>query len=138
MFSTIGLLPGAENRRRFLDEVTRVLKPGGTFVIHVHNRLRTTNLTTPWGISFLVRTYLWDPLFTDLEVGDRVMPFYRGIRDMYIHIFSFRELKRLLGGAGFEITRVAYLNDRRSDEIRDGLLASWRANGFVVSCRLAR
>src|SRR5206468_469838 len=37
LFSTLGMVAGADNRRRAVAHVRRVLKPGGVFVLHVHN-----------------------------------------------------------------------------------------------------
>jgi SAM-dependent methyltransferase len=37
LFSTLGMIRGAENRRRFLGHVRRILKPGAVFVLHAHN-----------------------------------------------------------------------------------------------------
>ncbi|MHC4713816.1 MAG: class I SAM-dependent methyltransferase [Planctomycetota bacterium] len=131
MFSTMGLVPGRQGRRGFLEEVSRVLKPGGVFVLHVHNRLH--NLFSAWGRCWLLRTYVWDRLFTDLEIGDRIMKTYRGIENMYLHVFSLREIKALLAQAGFAPRRIAFLNDRRSGEITGRRFASLRANGFLIA-----
>src|SRR5439155_299779 len=38
LFSTLGMIAGAAERRRVVDHVFRLLKPGGKFVLHVHNR----------------------------------------------------------------------------------------------------
>ena len=38
LFSTVGLIVGAEARRRMVAQVHRLLRPGGVFVLHVHNR----------------------------------------------------------------------------------------------------
>jgi SAM-dependent methyltransferase len=38
LFSTLGMVRGAENRAKVLGSAFRVLKPGGRFVLHVHNR----------------------------------------------------------------------------------------------------
>src|SRR5262245_37160522 len=38
LFSTLGLVAGADNRRRVLEQVCRLLRPGGVFILHVHNR----------------------------------------------------------------------------------------------------
>ena len=38
LFSTLGLIVGVEARQRFLTHVFRLLRPGGVFVVHVHNR----------------------------------------------------------------------------------------------------
>ncbi len=135
MFSTIGLIPKAQARAAFLAEVNRVLVPGGNFVFHVHNRLH--NLLTPWGRSWLARTYFWNPLFNGLEVGDRIMEYYRGIENMYLHIFSLREIRQLLAKTGFDVTRIAYLNDTRNGELPSKRFAGIRANGFLIAARKA-
>jgi len=133
MFSTIGLVAPSERRLAFVGDVKRVLRPGGTFHFHVHNRLY--NLTTPWGRAWLARTYVFDRLWTDLEVGDRIMPVYRGIDDMYLHVFSLREVRKLLAAAGLELERVHYLNARRDGVLAGKRFASVRANGFILSAR---
>lgn len=131
MFSTIGLVPNAAARREFVDEVRRVLAPGGVFALHVHNRHH--NLWSPWGRRWLLQTCVWDRFFTDLEVGDRVMDVYRGIENMYLHIFSLREIRKLLVSGGFEIARVGYLNHFRNGEITGEPFASLKANGFLIA-----
>ncbi|MCD6405179.1 MAG: class I SAM-dependent methyltransferase [Planctomycetes bacterium] len=135
MFSTIGLIPKAPARAAFLTEVNRVLASGGNLVLHVHNRLH--NLLTPWGRSWLAKTYLWNPLFKGLEVGDRIMEYYRGIENMYLHIFSLREIRRLLEKTGFDVMRIAYLNDTRNGELQSKRFAGVRANGFLIAARKA-
>jgi SAM-dependent methyltransferase len=131
MFSTIGLVPGSAGRAAVVEEIRRVVKPGGVFILHVHNRLH--NLFSAWGRYWLFRTYVWDRMFTDLEVGDRIMPCYRGIENMYLHVFSERELRALLESGGFSVRRIAYLNPRRNGEITSGRLRSLRANGFLIA-----
>lgn len=133
MFSTIGLIPTAAARTAFLVEVSRILKPSGNLVLHVHNRLRS--LLSAWGRSWLAETYLWNPLFRGLEAGDRIMDYYRGIDDMYLHIFSLREIRRLLTRAGFAVRRIACLNDTRNGELENKRFASIHANGFLIAAQ---
>ncbi|QJW99803.1 class I SAM-dependent methyltransferase [Frigoriglobus tundricola] len=38
LFSTLGMVRGAGNRAKVMANAFRVLKPGGRFVLHVHNR----------------------------------------------------------------------------------------------------
>jgi len=80
-----------------------------------------------------LKTYIWDRLFTDLEVGDRVMEEYRGIKNMYLHVFSLSEVTGLLRRGGFEIRRLSYLNDSRNGEVAPGRFASVKANGFLIA-----
>ena len=61
MYSTLGMIRGRENRRQFLRHVRRILKPGGTFVVHVHNRWY--NLFQPqsrwWFLTNLAAQHAW-------------------------------------------------------------------------------
>src|SRR5262249_21667120 len=38
LFSTLGMIAGAAYRRQAVGHVFRLLRPGGMFVLHVHNR----------------------------------------------------------------------------------------------------
>jgi len=129
MFSTIGLIPSAAGRAAFVSEAKRILRPGGLFVFHVHNRLY--NVFHSWGRFWLLRTYTWDRLFSNLEIGDRIMPSYRGIKHMFLHIFSRDEVVSLVRDSGLELRRLVLLNSERTAEIR-GPLPAWRSNGFIV------
>jgi len=88
LFSTLGMIRGADNRRRFLGHVRRILKPGGVFVLHAHNsRYR-------FGRGLGKR---------GAEPGDRTMPQVRGGADLTLHHFTRRELVGVLTDAGFRV-----------------------------------
>ena len=53
LFSTLGMIRGRANRLRRSITCRRILKPGGTFVVHVHNRWH--NLRDPQGRRWLLR-----------------------------------------------------------------------------------
>src|SRR5262249_39440811 len=38
LFGTLGMVTGAEARQKVVGHAFRVLRPGGTFALHVHNR----------------------------------------------------------------------------------------------------
>jgi ubiquinone/menaquinone biosynthesis C-methylase UbiE len=132
MFSVLGLVRGRENRLACLRHVRRVLQPGGLFALHVHNRWY--NLWSSGSRAWFLRN-LFDPLLTGREIGDKIMDNYRGIRGMFLHLFSLAELRRLLRRAGFEIEREHLLNRRRDGQLRGRFLRSLRANGFIVIAR---
>ena len=102
LFSTLGMIAGAGQRRRVVAHAFRLLRPGGKFVLHVHNR----------GFSF------WDPqgrrwLLGDMfrrlvgrATGDRLMPAHDGLPPLTMHLFTRREVVRLLRGAGFRVAEV--------------------------------
>ena len=132
MFSTIGLICGAQNRYAFLKEAFRVIQPGGLFFVHVHNRL--FNIFDKWGRRWLLKTYCLSP-FKGFEVGDKIIDYYRGIRNMYLHTFSLGEIKRVLKKTGFGIEKVHYINEPRDAELEGRFFKSWRSNGFIIVAR---
>src|SRR6516165_4526628 len=71
LFSTLGMVLGADLRRRVLEHVYRLLQPGGKFVLHVHNRW--FNFWNPQGRRWLVRDVLRSIAGQD-GTGDREMP----------------------------------------------------------------
>ena len=131
MFSTLGMIYGAENRLRFLRLVRDHLEPGGLFAFHVHNRWH--NLWYRDG-----RQYLWRALRD--RVRGRSEPYqkdvdgYRGIRGLSVYVYSAREIRRVVAQAGLRVEKLLYLNHQRSGELR-GLARGLRGNGFLVACR---
>ncbi|HEY1191362.1 MAG TPA: class I SAM-dependent methyltransferase [Gemmata sp.] len=95
LFSTLGMVRGAENRARVLANALRLLKPGGTFVLHAHNRFfRGLGLGRACGQ--FVRT-----LFARPTAGDLAMPQAYGGAPLTLHHFTHREAVAALRGAGF-------------------------------------
>jgi ubiquinone/menaquinone biosynthesis C-methylase UbiE len=119
LFSTLGMIRGRENRRRFLSHVRRILEPGGTFVVHAHN-------ANYRGVRGLIRGN---------EPGDRTMPQNRGGADLTIHHYTLRELREELEAAGFRIREIAPVSTSPDGRVR----ASWffgkrRTYGYLVAC----
>jgi SAM-dependent methyltransferase len=100
LFSTLGMVAGAEQRQRMVQHVYRLLRPGGKFVLHVHNRW--FNIWDPQGRLWLLRDGL-QSLLGRTAGGDRVMPVHQGIAGLTLHLFTRREAVRLLTEAGFRI-----------------------------------
>jgi SAM-dependent methyltransferase len=117
LFSTLGMIRGAENRRRFLGHVRRILKPGGVFVLHAHNA------------RYRFGRRLGKP---GPEPGDRTMPQVRGGAELTIHHYTWRELVSELAAAGFRVRE-------RTPVIPAGeLKAPWflpevRAYGYLIA-----
>ncbi len=123
LFSTLGLIEGEDNRRRFLRHVHRILRPGGTFVVHAHNRW--FHLWTRAG-----RRLLWH----NQGRGDFLMPAHEGIGPMTMHLFTRREMVRALQAAGFKVRAVRPVSLRSDGEMGvSWLLGGWRAFGFLVA-----
>jgi ubiquinone/menaquinone biosynthesis C-methylase UbiE len=119
LFSTLGMIRGAENRSRFLGHVRRILKPGGVFVVHAHNaRYR-------FGRGLGKR---------GPEKGDRTMPQHRGGAELTLHHFTRRELVAALAAAGFRVREIEPVSAGPGGR----LAAPWfwprvRAYGYLVA-----
>lgn len=124
LFSTLGMIRGMENRRRFLGHLRRILKSGGAFVLHVHNARYC------FGRGLGNR---------GAEPGDRTMPQHRGGAELTIHHYRRREILEELNAAGFRVREVRPVSTRA-----DGRLpAAWfwpgvRAHGYLIAAALAR
>lgn len=134
MFSTLGLIAGHANRVEFLRGLTYVVRPGGVLALHAHNRWH--DAMTLDGIQALIGNF-WQTYRGRAEWGDKILWYYRGIRDMYVHVFSRRELRELLAEAGWEVVELVPLNGRRSGRLRVPVAVDIRANGFIVLARRA-
>ncbi|HEY2148169.1 MAG TPA: methyltransferase domain-containing protein [Pirellulales bacterium] len=132
LFSTLGMIRGSENRRRAIAHVRRILKPGGRFVLHVHNFWY--NLRDPGGPWWVMKSLFRSIVARDFEAGDKFFE-YRQIPNMYLHVFRRGELCGLLRGAGFRIVELVRLDPQRFRALRrPWLFGDLRANGWIVVC----
>ena len=133
LFSTLGLVVGADARRRFLAHVHRLLRPGGVFVLHVHNRW--FNLWTPAGRRLLLRDVARSWL-GHADPGDYEMPPHQGVGALTMHLFTRREIVRMLSAAGFQIIEVRPLSLRADGR----LCCPWwfgrvRSYGYLIAAQ---
>ncbi len=132
MFSTIGLIKGERNREQFLIGARRTLRPAGILVLHTHNFYH--GFADPSAKLFPLTSAL-SALLQRSELGDKNLTYYRGVPDMYLHVFRDTEVKRLLKRTGFRVQDIFYLNDRRNAALRPSLPNRFRANGFIFVAR---
>ena len=88
LFSTLGMICGNENRDGVLRNAFRALRPGGRFVLHVHNR------------------YFHGLGFRGWTRGDIAMPQAYGGAPLTLHHYSLGEAMRSVRGVGFRILEV--------------------------------
>jgi SAM-dependent methyltransferase len=132
LFSTLGMVRGRAHRQRVLAHVYRILKPGGLFVVHVHNLWYS--LTYAAGRRWLLGHLAATLVQRDLERGDRFFD-YLGIPKMFVHSYSERELRRVLIEAGLRIRELIRLHATRQRPLRAGWFFGWlRANGWIAVC----
>ena len=130
MFSTLGMIRGHANRLAALRSAHRILQPGGKLVLHVHNFW--FNLRDPGGPWWVLRSLVEGTLRRKMEIGDKYFP-YRGVPDMFLHVFRPGELRRLVRRAGFQILRWIPLEvTRRHPLSKPWLLGNLRANGWIL------
>ncbi|MBP86279.1 MAG: methylase [Planctomycetaceae bacterium] len=130
LFSTLGMIRGRTNRFRALEHTARILKPGSPFVLHAHNYW--FNLYDPGGPWWVLRNFCRASFVRDIEAGDKFFS-YRGLPNMFLHVFRLGELKRDLRRAGFQVTRIIPLDPRRHRALRMPCVAGrLRANGWIV------
>jgi SAM-dependent methyltransferase len=130
LFSSIGMIRGRLHRQTFLKHVRRTLKPGGAFLLHVHNRGHSW--LDPQGPWWLVSTRLKSLWNDSWEFGDRVYA-YRGLPRMFLHIYSQVELRADLRAAGFDEIEILPINLTGSALLPSNAPASYfRAGGFFA------
>jgi SAM-dependent methyltransferase len=119
LFSTLGMVSGDVNRSNTIAHAARLMKPGGRFVLHVHNRY--------------FRGLGWKLIFGQAvkslfgNAGDLTMPQAYGGVPLTLHHFTLREATRLLERHGFEVREVLAV-------ATDGKAARpwWQVYGWLI------
>ncbi len=115
MFSTLGMIRGRQHRRQALRHARRVLKPGGTLVLHVHNRW--SNLWLPQGRGWVLRNLAVSLGRPSVESGDIFFD-YQDVPKMFLHLYTRRELLADLRQAGLRVRELIALDSRRQHALR--------------------
>jgi SAM-dependent methyltransferase len=133
LFSTLGMVSGDKNRRQVIRHAHRVLRPGGVFLLHAHNRWHhfRTRRGRSWLLRDLSRRVRGVP-----DAGDWLMEHHDGQTGWLMHLFTAREVIRLLQAVGFSIADVRPVglgpDGRLSRPWFFGLL---RGYGFLIAAR---
>lgn len=133
LFSTLGMIAGAANRLQVLQNAARVLSPGGTLIVHGHNRRQ--HWRTSAGRRWLSRDFV-RRLAGKENAGDWEMEHAPGRIGWTMHLFTRREMMRLLTTAGFHVTAVRPIGfGPRGEMSQSWWLPGWRAHGFLIAAR---
>lgn len=133
LFSTLGMIHGAQERGRFLAHVRRLLRPGGRFVVHVHNRW--FNFWRPAGRRWLWRD-TWRSWTNSPESGDCSMPVHQNIAGLSLHLFTRREILGHLKQAGFRILESRPISLQSDGTLRRPAWFGWlRAYGYLIAAQ---
>ena len=100
LFSTLGMVRGAENRAKVVANAFRLLKPGGKFVLHAHNRYFR-------GLGWeRVAAQRLKTVLGSATAGDIAMSQAYGGAPLTLHHFTRRIAVRMLEAAGFTLKEV--------------------------------
>ena len=133
LFSTLGMISGSENRQMCVNHIARILKPGGRFILHIHNYWY--NLYDPGGPRWLFGNWFRSLYRSTVERGDRHFS-YRGVPNMFLHVFRYQEIKKMLSRAGLTIEKTVGLHPQRQKPLsHPWLLRDLRANGWIFVIR---
>lgn len=110
-------IPGKESRQIALNEIRRVLKPGGHFILTAHQRYYTGELKFFWIIQW-IKFYLLKPLgfeIKELDFGDHFFTRPYKIENkkvkQFIHYTSRKEVEEQIQNAGFTIKMCKRMGD---------------------------
>jgi SAM-dependent methyltransferase len=123
LFSTLGMVRGRENRAKVVANAFRRLKPGGRFVLHVHNRY-----FRGLGVGRVFGQFL-RALFERPTAGDITMSQTYGGAPLTLHHFTRWEALTMLWEGGFRTLDVLPLG---TDGERGGWPTAVRAYGWLV------
>lgn len=126
LFSTLGMIQGRENRRKVLRHASRIVRPGGKLLLHVHNRY--ASLAQSGGTRLLVKSLLKSIISRDHEFGDATYA-YRGLPDMFLHRYSRRELIEDLKASCWRINHTHRLSLDGSKTIKESTANKLRIKG---------
>jgi len=110
-------IPGKEKRQKALDEIYRVLKPGGIFILTAHKRYFSFYFIFFWMIKW-IKYFMLKPLgvnIGEIDYGD--IFFKRTINNkkfkqiQYIHIAGKGEVERQIGTSSFKLLRVSSMGE---------------------------
>jgi SAM-dependent methyltransferase len=133
LFSTLGMVAGRVQRDRVVAHVFRLLRPGGVFVLHIHNRW--FNIWNPPGRRWLLGDLVHRALRHD-NAGDCPMPAHGEMPALTLHLFARGEAVRLLQGAGFSIREVRAISLRDDGKLRwPRCFGRLRAYGYLIAAQ---
>ena len=115
LFSTLGMIRGKSERDEVLQAVHRILKPGGSFVLHAHNR------------------WFHELGWKRFRSADLTMRQAYGGAPLTLHHFTRSELRRVLKKSGFRIQKWLPLRVLNTEPLPYAWwLPSVRAYGYLV------
>ncbi len=98
-------IPGKKNRQKALNEIYRVIRPGGYFILNAHQRYYFGSYLFFW-IKQWIKFYILKPLgfkIKEIDFGDLFFKRNYANAKQFIHLTSRKETERQIKNAGFKI-----------------------------------
>ena len=132
LFSSFGMMLDPKDRLVMLQGVFRVLKPGGTLVLHVHNLWSACRGQGGiiWVVADLIKRLVGVPGF-----GNKLMPTHGAIHGLTLHLFSYWEISKLLKLVGFQMEVIKPLFEMNQDDLAPKFFKSLKAHGFMINAK---
>ncbi len=124
-FAVLHHIPGSEVRTRLLQQVWRLIKPGGLFIHsewQFQNSPKLMARVQPWSLAGVDETAL-EPGDTLLDWRHQGASALKGHGLRYVHLFDREELRQLASAAGFEII-AEFTSDGAGEKL--GLYQVWK------------
>ena len=134
LFSTLGMIRGHAHRQAATRHIHRILKPGGVFMLHVHNLWH--NLWIPQGNRWLFGN-LAKSCCGLATRGDKTYD-YRGVSNFYLHMFTYGELRSLLLDAQLLVDDVVWFESAHRGDSAHANLALGRLETRLPSSGVDR
>jgi len=123
-------IPGKENRQKALEEIYRVIKPNGYFILTAHQRYYSGTYLFFW-VKEWIKYYILKPLgwkVEEVDFGDlffkRNYPDTKLAQRQFIHLTSKKEVVKQIKNTGFKIEMrksMAEISKKDADSMRASL-----------------
>jgi SAM-dependent methyltransferase len=124
MCSSLGCIPGSENRQKAMNELARVAKLGGLVIVHVHNSLSDKGR---FDFPEVLRMLFFRE--RDLEFGDAYYS-YGPLDKAFVHMYTAFEFSKSFRKAGLKVIEKIYLN-KKQDGVYKGMFKILKSEGFI-------
>ncbi len=112
-------IPGKKNRQKALNEIYRVIRPGGYFILNAHQRYYSGNYLFFWPEQW-IKFYILKPLgfkIKEVDFGDLFFKRNYANARQFIHLASRKEIEAQIKKAGFKTENRKNLGEISKEDV---------------------